>query len=294
MSENYPSDVKLNENQDGTVSFATEVVATIAGLAATEVDGVASMSSPSSGFADMFSRKNTRNFTKGVRIDLDGNKVTVEITIVVEYGSPVPEVARNIQENVKKAIETMAGLDVKSVDIHVSGISFEREQKANAELDAQHRKMLEKTAETSAEQAAPKSAKPAPAEEAPAKPAPAEEKAPVEEAIEPEEEEEEEEEIEDDLDEEDDDDFEDEIDEEEEDEEDEEAEEDEEVEAEPEAPAEPEPVIAPRPEPVVQRAPAPVVQTPAQPAPEPVVIAPPPIEEDNYEDIEEFLKDDDA
>ncbi len=151
MSENYPSDVKLNENQDGTVSFATEVVATIAGLAATEVDGVASMSSPSSGFADMFSRKNTRNFTKGVRIDLDGNKVAVDITIVVEYGSPVPDVARSIQENVKKAIETMSGLDVRSVDVHVSGISFEREQRANAELDEQHRKMLEKTAENTAE-----------------------------------------------------------------------------------------------------------------------------------------------
>ena len=151
MSENYPSDVKLNENQDGTVSFATEVVATIAGLAATEVDGVASMSSPSSGFADMFTRKNTRNFTKGVRIDLDGNKVTVDITIVVDYGSPVPDVARSIQENVKKAIETMSGLDVRSVDVHVSGISFEREQRANAELDEQHRKMLEKTAENTAE-----------------------------------------------------------------------------------------------------------------------------------------------
>lgn len=152
MSENYPSDVKLNENPDGTVSFATEVVATIAGLAATEVDGVASMSSPSSGFADMFSRKNTRNFTKGVRIDLDGNKVTVDITIVVDYGSPVPDVARSIQENVKKAIETMSGLDVRSVDVHVSGISFEREQRANAELDEQHRKMLEKTAENDAEE----------------------------------------------------------------------------------------------------------------------------------------------
>jgi len=148
MSENYPSDVKLNENPDGTVSFATEVVATIAGLAATEVDGVASMSSPSTGFADMFSRKNTRNFTKGVRIDLDGNKVTVDITIVVDYGSPVPDVARSIQENVKKAIETMSGLDVRSVDVHVSGISFEREQRANAELDEQQRKMLEKTEES--------------------------------------------------------------------------------------------------------------------------------------------------
>lgn len=143
MSENYPSDVKLDENPDGTVSFATEVVATIAGLAATEVEGVASMSSPSSGLADMFSRKNARNFTKGVRIDLDGNMVTVDITIVVEYGSPVPDVARGIQENVKKAIETMSGLNVHSVDVHVNGISFEREQRAAKELDEQQKKMLE-------------------------------------------------------------------------------------------------------------------------------------------------------
>ena len=147
MSENYPSDVKLNENPNGTVSFATEVVATIAGLAATEVDGVASMISPASGLADMFSRKSNRNLTKGVRIDLEDNRVSVDITITVDYGSPVPDVARNIQENVKKAIETMAGLDVRNVDVHVTGISFEREQRANAELDEQHRKMLEKNAE---------------------------------------------------------------------------------------------------------------------------------------------------
>ena len=145
MSENYQPDVKLDENPDGTVSFATEVVATIAGLAATEVEGVASMSSQSNGLADMFSRKNSRNFTKGVRIDLDGNKVTVDITIVVEYGSPVPDVARSIQENVKKAIETMSGLDVHAVDVHVSGVSFEREQRANAEIEEQRRKMLEQS-----------------------------------------------------------------------------------------------------------------------------------------------------
>lgn len=147
MNENYPSDVKLDENPDGTVSFATDVVATIAGLAATEVEGVASMSSPSSGLVDMFARKSTRNFTKGVRIDLDGNLVTVDITIVVEYGSPVPDVAHNIQENVKKAIETMSGLTVHSVDVHVSGVSFEREQRAARELDEQQRKLLEQTEE---------------------------------------------------------------------------------------------------------------------------------------------------
>ena len=153
MSDNYPSDVKLNENPNGTVSFATEVVATIAGLAATEVDGVASMISPSSGLADMFSRKSNRNLTKGVRIDLEDNRVSVDVTITVDYGSPIPDVAKNIQENVKKAIETMSGLDVKNVDVHVTGISFEREQRANAELDEQHRKMLEKNVEAEAEAA---------------------------------------------------------------------------------------------------------------------------------------------
>ncbi len=162
MSENYPSDVKLNENPNGTVSFATEVVATIAGLAATEVDGVASMISPSAGLADMFSRKSNRNLTKGVRIDLEDNRVSVDITITVDYGSPVPDVARNIQENVKKAIETMSGLDVRNVDVHVTGISFEREQRANAELDEQHRKMLEQTEEAEAAEAAEAAA---PAEE---------------------------------------------------------------------------------------------------------------------------------
>ena len=64
---------------------------------------------------------------------------------MVEYGSPVPDVARSIQENVKKAIETMSGLDVHAVDVHVSGVSFEREQRANAELDEQRKKMLEKS-----------------------------------------------------------------------------------------------------------------------------------------------------
>ena len=137
-------EVKLDENPNGTVSFATDVIATIAGLAVTEVEGVSSMCSAKGGFADMFSTKNSRNFTKGVRIDLDGNKVTVDVTIIVEYGSPVPDVAHSIQENVRKAIETMSGLDVYAVDVHVNGVSFEKEQRAAAELEEQHRKMLEK------------------------------------------------------------------------------------------------------------------------------------------------------
>ena len=143
MSDNYPSDVKLDENPDGSVSFATGVVETIAGLAAQEVEGVASMASVSTGLADMFTRKSTRNLTKGVRVDINGGTVAVDVTIVVEYGSPIPDVAKSIQENVKKAIETMSGLDVRNVDVHVQAVSFERENRAAQELKEHQQKLLE-------------------------------------------------------------------------------------------------------------------------------------------------------
>ena len=154
MSDNYPSDVKLDENPDGSVSFATGVVETIAGLAAQEVEGVASMASVSTGLADMFTRKSTRNFTKGVRVDINGGTVAVDVTIVVEYGSPIPDVARSIQENVKKAIETMSGLDVRNVDVHVQAVSFEREHRAAQELKEHQQKLLENSLREQEEQEA--------------------------------------------------------------------------------------------------------------------------------------------
>jgi len=160
--ENKQPEVKLNENPEGTVSFATDVVATIAGLAANEIEGVASMTNPSSSFADILSRKSSRNYTKGVKVDIANNKVAVDVTIIVDYGSPVPDVARNIQENVKKAIETMSGLDVLSVDVHVQGVSFDKENKAAAELSESQRKLLEKSEEAPEEPAVVE--EPAPAE----------------------------------------------------------------------------------------------------------------------------------
>ena len=168
MSDNYPSDVKLDENPDGSVSFATGVVETIAGLAAQEVEGVASMASVSTGLADMFTRKSTRNFTKGVRVDINGGTVAVDVTIVVEYGSPIPDVARSIQENVKKAIETMSGLDVRNVDVHVQAVSFEREHRAAQELKEHQQKLLENSMreqEAQQDAAEPEAAAPAAPEE---------------------------------------------------------------------------------------------------------------------------------
>ncbi len=149
MNENLPSNVQLDANENGSVIFATDVIATIAGLAATEVEGVTSMVGTSSGggLVDIFTRKNqnSKSLTRGVRIELgDNNTVSVMLTIIVDYGSPIPEVAGNIQENVKKAIETMSGLTVTSVNVHVSGVSFEREQRTAAEIEEKQRLMLQK------------------------------------------------------------------------------------------------------------------------------------------------------
>jgi len=155
MAENNAPEVKINDNPEGTVSFATDVVATIAGLAANEVEGVASMTSSNSSFADILTRKSSRSYTKGVKVDINDNRVTVDVNIVVDYGSPVPDVARNIQENVKKAIETMSGLDVHNVDVHVQGVSFERENKAAAELTEQHKKFLEESKSSAVKPAEP-------------------------------------------------------------------------------------------------------------------------------------------
>ena len=147
MAENNMSDVRLDATSNGTVYFVSDVLATIAGLAVTEVEGVANTVSGNGSFVDMFARKaqsNSKNLTRGIKVDVVGNDVTVNVTIIVEYGSPVPEVASSIQENVKKAIETMTGMNVKSVDVHVQGVSFERENRAVAELEMTQRKLLEK------------------------------------------------------------------------------------------------------------------------------------------------------
>ncbi len=146
MAESGASDVRLDANSNGMVYFATDVVATIAGLAVTEVEGVANTVGASGGFADIFTRRgqtNTRNLTRGIKVEVVNNEVSVDVTIVVEYGSPVPEVASGIQENVKKAIETMTGMAVKNIDVHVVGVSFERENRAVAELEMRQRKLLE-------------------------------------------------------------------------------------------------------------------------------------------------------
>ena len=106
----------------GAIRIADEVVSIIAGLAATEVDGVAGMSGGLvGGIAEMLGRK---NFAKGVKVEVGEKEAAVDLYIIVKYGVRIPDVALAVQENVKQAIETMTGLSVVEVNIHVQGVGF--------------------------------------------------------------------------------------------------------------------------------------------------------------------------
>lgn len=107
----------------GSIKIADEVVAIIAGLAATEVEGVAGMSGGiAGGLADMLGK---RNFSKGVKVEVGDKQAAIDLYIVVKFGVRIPDVAWSIQENVKKAIESMTGLETTFINVHVQGVSFD-------------------------------------------------------------------------------------------------------------------------------------------------------------------------
>ncbi|HHW02661.1 MAG TPA: Asp23/Gls24 family envelope stress response protein [Thermoanaerobacterales bacterium] len=111
-----------NTNDKGSIKIADEVVGIIAGLAATEVEGVAGMSGGIvGGIAEILGRK---NLSKGVKVEVGEKEAAVDLYIIVNYGVRIPEVAWKVQENVKKAIENMTGLSVVEVNIHVQGVNF--------------------------------------------------------------------------------------------------------------------------------------------------------------------------
>ena len=116
------------KNSLGSIRIADEVVSIIAGLAATEVDGVAGMSGGLvGGIAELLGRK---NFAKGVKVEVGEREAAVDLFVIVKYGIRIPDVALAVQENVKQAIETMTGLSVVEVNIHVQGVGFPEEAKA--------------------------------------------------------------------------------------------------------------------------------------------------------------------
>lgn len=114
----------------GNIKICVDVVSTIAGIAASEIKGVAGMySSFANGIAEKFGAK--KNQSKGVKVEMEGEAVTIDLYIVVNYGIKIPELAWEVQESVKNNVETMTGLNVSKVNIHIEGVSFAKEKPEN-------------------------------------------------------------------------------------------------------------------------------------------------------------------
>lgn len=121
------NNINTIKEDNGSLSYADDVVATIAGKAAVEIDGVNKMcSNLGTGIAELFGKKMPN---RGVKVESDKEKATLDLFLIVDYGAQVPSVADRVQANVKKAVETMTGLDVTTVNVHVQGV-YAKEEKA--------------------------------------------------------------------------------------------------------------------------------------------------------------------
>ena len=127
--------LEIEENTEGAndgIKIANDVVAVIAGVAVSEVPGVASMSGGfAGGISEVLSGK--KNLSKGIKVDTDEKEVKIDVNIIVEYGSRIPDVAFEIQNRVKKSVENMTGLKVAEVNVHVQGVKTEREENNSEE-----------------------------------------------------------------------------------------------------------------------------------------------------------------
>lgn len=122
--------VQGTNTEIGNVKISEEVVAIIAGVAAMDVPGVAGMSGGiAGGIAEILGRK---NLSKGVKVEVGEKEAAIDLYIIVEYGCRIPDVSWDIQEKVKNSVETMTGLDVIEINIHVQGVNIEKENKKDS------------------------------------------------------------------------------------------------------------------------------------------------------------------
>jgi len=116
---------KTNKEFTGTVKIADDVVAIIAGLAATEVKGVASMAGNIPN--ELIAKLGMKKLSKGGKVEVVEENVTVDLGVNLEYGFSIPETTKKVQKKVKEAIENMTGLHVEDVNVRVAGINMQLE-----------------------------------------------------------------------------------------------------------------------------------------------------------------------
>lgn len=118
----------------GAIRIADEVVSTVAGLAAIEVEGVAAMSG---GWGtDLVEKLGKKNFGKGIKVEVINDQTRIDIYVIVEFGYPIPQVAENVQKEVKVAVETMTGLTVAAVNVHVVSVLMKKSLESESESAA--------------------------------------------------------------------------------------------------------------------------------------------------------------
>ena len=123
MGENKSCMILPEEN--GSIHIAEEVIAAIAVGAVREVEGVSGMMvGMGASISELTNRKNAQKGLKGVRIDMSGETVVLDVYITVQYGNTIPEVAENAQKAIAAAVEAMAGCSVGAVNIHVGGVTI--------------------------------------------------------------------------------------------------------------------------------------------------------------------------
>lgn len=117
-------DIEEVENGAEGIKISSDVIAVIAGVAVSEVPGVFGMAG---GFAGGITEvlKGKKNLAKGIKVDTANNKAKIDVYIIVEYGARIPDVAFEIQNRVKTAVENMTGLKVEEVNVHVQGVNTE-------------------------------------------------------------------------------------------------------------------------------------------------------------------------
>ncbi|MFV0464973.1 MAG: Asp23/Gls24 family envelope stress response protein [Lachnospiraceae bacterium] len=123
MAEDRKS-FKIREDHLGEVKIADEVVAIIAGLAVTEVEGVSSMAGNITN--EIVSKLGMKNLSKGIRVSVLDGKVDVDVALNVAYGYAIPEVSLKVQDKVKNAIENMTGLEVAAVNIRIASVAMDK------------------------------------------------------------------------------------------------------------------------------------------------------------------------
>lgn len=112
--------------ENGNIKISDEVISTIATIAVSEVNGVHGMGGSFAG--DIVEKFGKKTLTKGVKITMDGNEVVLDLNVVLKYGVRIPEIAWNVQENVKKSVESMTGLTVTKVNVRIVGIEVEKDE----------------------------------------------------------------------------------------------------------------------------------------------------------------------